>query len=258
MDQVIKNEVKKSLRKAIREFFKNKEVKTFHVLDYIFPKERRIRSLIGGLETSMGLVWEAIAKTLAESNGFEIISEKILSPDPFPSRLRNELDILIALREKDGINTLECIERLKNAAKNSNLNNLKFSKPPSGTGVDLHFRKGGIEYVFDVKTTQPNMASFRSFNKQLLEWYAYKFAKDPNVSLEARIAIPFNPFEKNWYDKQHSKIKKCLDIERDLFVENEFWDFCSGNSNTWESIKELFIELGRENFSQEFQDTFEP
>ncbi len=258
MDQVIKNQIKESLKKAIKDFFKNKEIKTFHVLDYIFPKERRIRSLIGGLETSMGLVWETIAKILAESNGFEIVSEKILSPEPFPPSLRNELDMLIAVREKDGITTLECIKRLKNAANNSNLNNLKFSKPPTGTGVDLHLRKGEIEYVFDVKTTQPNVANFKSFNKQLLEWYAYRFAKDPNAKLEARIAIPFNPFKKNWYEKQQSKIKKCLDIERDLFVENEFWDFCSGQSNTWEQIRELFIELGEENFSQEFQDVFEP
>ncbi|MBD2279838.1 hypothetical protein [Aphanizomenon flos-aquae] len=40
------------------------------------------------LETSLGTTcWEPIAKTLAELNGFEIVTEKILRPQPFPKEL---------------------------------------------------------------------------------------------------------------------------------------------------------------------------
>ena len=47
------------------------------VLDYIFPKERRIRAIIGGLETSLGTkLWEQLAKLLASENGFEVLDEK--------------------------------------------------------------------------------------------------------------------------------------------------------------------------------------
>lgn len=52
MNQNIKIKIKETLKTSLRNFFKNRKVKTFHVLDYIFPVERRIRSLIGGLETS--------------------------------------------------------------------------------------------------------------------------------------------------------------------------------------------------------------
>ena len=80
MEAKLKAEIKISVKLAIKKFFKtkeNKELKTFHILDILFTKERRIRSLIGGLETSLGIVWEAIAKILARSNGFEIVEKKI-------------------------------------------------------------------------------------------------------------------------------------------------------------------------------------
>ena len=71
MDHTVKQQIKENLKNSIRNFFKKKEVKNYQVLDDIFPNERRIRSLIGGLETSLGTTfWEPIAKTLAKLNGF--------------------------------------------------------------------------------------------------------------------------------------------------------------------------------------------
>jgi hypothetical protein len=132
--------------------------------------------------------------------------------------------------------------------------------PAQGNGVDIYLKKNNIEYVFDLKTTQPNVGSFKSFNKQLLEWYAYKIAVKPDIQIETRIAIPFNPFlPLSWYQKQRSMLSACpLDIENDIWVEDEFWDFCSGESNTFSQLKLLFIELGEENFSEEFKDIFYP
>ncbi|MGI0479905.1 TdeIII family type II restriction endonuclease [Geminocystis sp. CENA526] len=257
MEQKLKEKLKESIKIAIRKFFNNKEVKTSHILDILFPKERRIRSLIGGLETSMGIVWEAIAKTLAEENGYEIIQTKILSPEPFPPKLRQELDSLITQRENKFISTDICIEKLKKVALELNSTNLKFTKPASGTGVDIYFLKNGIEYVFDTKTTQPNQGDFKKFNKQLLEWYCYRFAKNPEANLVAKIAIPFNPYQKNWYEQNKSKIKHFLDIQKDIWVGNEFWDFCSGQTNTWEIIEDIFHELQEEGFNKEFNDIFE-
>jgi hypothetical protein len=34
-----------------------------------------------------------------------------------------------------------------------------------------------------------------------------------------------------------------LEENHDIWVENEFWDFCSGKINTWSLIKEAFIDL---------------
>lgn len=262
MDKSLKFKIKQSLKTAIKNFFKNQKPESFHVLNYIFPRERRIRSLIGGLETSMGTtVWEPIARTLAESNKYEqlqVIAPKLLMPAPFPKKLQNELNKLIHERQARFLSTEECINRLKEAALKANINNLQYINPPSGTGVDIYFLSNkGIEYAFDIKTSQSNKGDFKKFNTQLLEWYAYRFSKNPDVNFKARIAIPFNPFNKDWYVQQKLKISPPLDQTKDIWVEDEFWDFCSGDSNTWESIKQVFIELGEENFGGEFQKLFE-
>ena len=263
MDSYIKQEIKENLKNSIRNFFKGKKVKNYQVLDDIFPNERRIRSLIGGLETSLGTTfWEPIAKTLAKLNGFQVITTKILRAEPFPHILQNELDKLVDERESKPNNirlsTTECIQRLRNIALKTNFQDIvKLTSPPSGTGVDIHFAKDGVEYIFDVKTTQSNQGDFKRFNRQLLEWYAYKFAQYPETKLEARIAIPFNPFPKSWYETQKSKLSSSpLDISKDIWVEDEFWNFCSGEENTFEQLKSIFIELGRENFAAEFHDIF--
>ncbi|MBN3952145.1 MAG: TdeIII family type II restriction endonuclease [Nostoc sp. NMS7] len=266
MDDYLKEKIKENIKISIRKFFKNKAVKNYQILDEIFPKERRIRSLIGGLETSLGTTfWEPIAKILAQSNGFQIITKQILIPTEFPEALQNELDKLVKERENKPkntkISTKECIERLTNAAAKISPQDIAaytYKSPPSGTGVDIHLSKDGIEYLFDIKTAQSNLGDFQSrFNKQMLQWYAYRLAKDTNAKLQARIVIPFNPFKKSWYEHQKSKLSSCpLDIAQDIWVENEFWDFCSGTENTFEQLKALFVELGQENFAAEFSDIF--
>jgi hypothetical protein len=123
MDENIKHRIKENLKNSVRVFFKNrrnKKVKNYQVLDDIFPNERRIRSLIGGLETSLGTTfWEPIAKTLAEVNGFEIITEKILRPQPFPQEFANELNKLISEREnKANRNVISTEGRMYKKAQN--------------------------------------------------------------------------------------------------------------------------------------------
>jgi hypothetical protein len=258
MDETLKNKIKDELKANIRKFFRDKAKTPYQVLNHIFPAERRIRFLIGGLETSLGKqFWEPIAKVLSELNGFEVISTPLLSPKPFPETLQNELNSLINERKENDISTLECIARLRQAAAKSSFDNIEFVSPQSGTGVDIYLKKNGIEYLFDIKTTQPNQRDFNSFNSQILNWYSFRFARDSQCDVQARIIIPFNPFKKDWYLQNKSKLKVShLDSDNDLWVGNEFWDFCSGFENTLEHLQDIFIELGKENFSQEFHDIF--
>ena len=263
MKNELKADIKEALKKSIRSFFKNKDVKRFHILDHIFPVERRIRSLIGGLETSLGTtVWEPVAKVLARHNNFIIINEPLLMPNPFPQILQNEIAELKRLRESksEWISMDECVVRLRAVASSLKIRQLEYVKPPAGKGVDLYLTKNKQEYLFDIKTNQPNQRAGLDLNSQLLEWYAYRLCKDPLVEIEAKIAFPFNPYTKNnktWWEMQGKRVYP-LEEHKDALVENEFWDFCSGENNTWETIEELFIELGQENFGREFQDIFKP
>ncbi|NET60678.1 MAG: TdeIII family type II restriction endonuclease [Symploca sp. SIO2E6] len=262
MKKELKDKLKKVLTDSIRNFFKRKieeGISTSNILDILFPQERRIRSLIGGLETSMGTtVWEVMARELAVNNGFEIIPDKqILMPQPFPNKLNSTLQRLINSRSNGHlVSTDECIAQLRQASQNIDRDNLSFVAPPKGMGIDLYLKKNVIEYIFDLKSSQANVGDFSRYNRQLLHWYAYRFAKDPTVQLKARIAFTFNHFPEDWYKKQKSKIATHLDPDCDIFVENEFWDFCSGYKDTSSIFTSLFEELRDENFHEEFHDIF--
>lgn len=249
----LREEIKQNLKNSLRRYVSNFKYKNIQPLDLLIPKERKIRSLVGGLETSMGTtVWEPVARTLAKMNGFKIINEKILRPDPIPKELAGELAVLISLREnkKTWITSSECVERIRKICIRTNRNKLKYIKPAAGTGVDLYFKKKGTEYAFDIKTVQPNLGSIKSFNKEILEWYAYRICNDPNVDIKCRIAYPYNPYSNNyWKHTPHNK--GVLEPGADAVVENEFWDFLSGMTNTFQFITALFVELNEEGFGKE-------
>lgn len=258
LSKQLRHEIRKTIENSIRNFFENKEVNTTHVLDKIFPVERRIRSLIGGLETSMGTtLWEPLAKVLAKNNKFEIIEEEILKPEPIPELIQREISRLRQLRNRKStwIPMRKCVKFLRVAARRSNRKNLVYVKPDRGKGVDIYLKKDNRFWAFDIKTNQPNVRSGPDFNLQLLEWYAFLFCKNPNMRIDAKIAFPFNPHEDDWW-KSTGKRVFPLEPKVDAVVENEFWDFCSGMSNTFEVIMQVFEELGNEGFGNNFKNIF--
>ena len=242
-------EIQKLIKNSIENYFKKPKPRNHHILDYLFPEERQISSVMTGLTTSMGTTfWEKLANFLAKDNGFRILykqDKKLLQPSPFPQDSRSELDNLKSLRKskEQKISMTECIERLRVVAKKINRNNLNYIDPPSGHGVDIYLIKDNIEYVFDLKATHPNRGDGSRFSDQLLDWYCYRLSREPLASIHTRIVIPFNPFlPKTWWESQGNKMYP-LEENHDIWVENEFWDFCSGKINTWSLIKEAFIDL---------------
>lgn len=259
MDEHIRGKLKETIEEAIINFFNNKDVKVTHVLDRIFPVERRIRSLVGGLETSIGTtIWEPIAKLLARNNGFSIIEDKLLMPSPFPPILYETLNKCRMFRENRAswIPMEDCVLRMKESAINIDRKALTYIQPPPGKSVDVYISKDEKEYAFDIKTNQINQSGGLSLNLQLLEWYAYRFCEDPNVDFEARIAFPFNPFNKDWWDANGGRAYP-LEKGEDAWVEEEFWGFLSGQQDTWAGILEAFDELGKEGLGKRFQHIFQ-
>lgn len=78
---------------AIENYLKVKtEPDTFHaLLDRVFPRERRTRSIMGGLETSLGTkLWERLANTFAQRAGFEVLNPREFKmPGDLPNELLN-------------------------------------------------------------------------------------------------------------------------------------------------------------------------
>lgn len=256
----LKKEIKDTLKESIRDFFSEKEVKTVHPLDLIFPKERRIRSLIGGLETSLGTkVWEPLAKTFAKNNGFEVLDEKEYNAS-VPLLGKKILHKLSDFKDKKRMdNKLLCSEyfdEIKNITDITKKPNNNFIKIPKGEGVDIWLKKDNIEYLIDIKTTQVNAGSGPKFLENLLKWYSYS-ALQGTEDLQCFIGFPFNPHKSDFWKKEGGKIAPLMK-NNEAYVGDNFWDMLSGMNETTKFIFNVFKELGEEDFGGEFNDIFAP
>ena len=259
MDEQLRLKLKDVIKTSLENYVRNWTPSSYHPLDALIPTERKIRSIVGGLETSMGTrVWEPIAKVLASSNGFEVITEKLKRPAPMPPLLQAKLDYLITARESKAtwLDRTEVIGELKETVSSitdDERAGIEYVAPASGSGVDIFLKKDNKYYAFDTKTVQPNVGDIKKFNKQILEWYTYAIFKDPNVDFSGQIAYPYNPWSTDFWSKDTHK-NGALKPKEDALVEDEFWDFISGLTGTFGQIMGIFEELEDEGLGDELSE----
>ncbi|MCD8438548.1 TdeIII family type II restriction endonuclease [Tenacibaculum finnmarkense] len=238
--KIIKDTVKKSIIDFAQRSL-NKEAK-FQILDLIIPKERKIRSIVGGLETSLGTtLWEP----LALRNGFEVINDNLQSPVNMPANLSNTLQNILDERKRnsgvyDAVSSHDEIKRVCQSFINRPIDS--FESAPKGFGVDIWLKKGGVNYFFDTKTVQPNIGNYSKFVDQILNWYAFFYSRFPDQMAESRIVFPYNPHNEVFWSKTMGK-GKPLEADNEGWVENQFWNFCTGLEDTYGLIVESFTEL---------------
>jgi len=101
---------------------------------------------------------------------------------------------------------------------------MKVVKP---TKIDLKLiGHDNTVYLFDIKTAKPNAGGFKEFKRTLLEWVATTLAVNPTAKVQTIIAIPYNPYEPQPYNRW--TMRGMLDLENELKVAEEFWDFLGG------------------------------
>jgi len=233
---------------------KNKKP-NFQILDLIIPTERKIRSVVGGMETSLGTtLWEPLAIELAKANGFNIVKQKLEAPKNMPANIQGTLQSLLEERYKSTsiYDAQYCHARIKEACQvylNSPIT--EFIKPKSGEGVDIWLEKGGTNYFFDTKTVKPSLKDYKNFINQLFNWYASFYSRFPNQIAEARIVFPYNPYTRDDFWSKTTGKGKPLQKSEEAWVENEFWDFCSGLENTYELIYEAFVDISKSGILEE-------
>ncbi|NII83163.1 TdeIII family type II restriction endonuclease [Pedobacter sp. SG908] len=244
-------EIKTVVVSSIRTYIKNydKKSKTFHPLDYLIPTERKIRSIVGGIETSIGsTLWEPLAKRLAELGGFEVLDQKLNQPEESTTFLSN----VIANVKEERI-TRSVVRDINSVIRENCQHfagkNIPLKVTTKGQGVDIWLRKKktGIHYLFDTKTVRPNMEKFKDLFRQIVDWYSYFYTEFPLEKAECRIVFPYNPFgAKDFWEKS---IKKGwpLAAHSEAWVGNEFWNFLSERENTLELIFEAFMEVKTDN-----------
>lgn len=234
---------------SITNFIRNRVdvVPNFQILDLIIPVERKIRSIVGGMETSMGTtLWEPLAKNLASLNGFEIINDNLPKPRNMPANLQSTLQIVIEGRNSSNpVFTAEyCHNRIKEICQTYINNPISdFIPAPKGFGVDIWLTKNGVNYFFDTKTVQPNVGTLSKCFEQVINWYAFFYSQFPTESAESRIVFPYNPYGNEIFWDKTKGGGWPLEPNNEGWVGNQFWDFCSGVENTYEIIHSSFISI---------------
>ena len=130
------------------------------------------------------------------------------------------------------------IERIRKVA---NTGTIKTVKKPR---IDLFLVSiDGMEYYFDLKTAKPNMEEFKAHKRKLLEWAAYRLQANPKAQLRTGLAIPYNPYEPQPYERW--TLAGLYDLPEELLVAAEFWNFLGGKG-AYEELLTIFETVGIE------------
>lgn len=146
------------------------------------------------------------------------------------------MDNLTAANNKpDKVNEIEII---RNVCQSGEMRTVK----PTKVDIYLESYEGEI-YLFDIKTAKPNKGGFKEFKRTLLEWSATILAERPEAKINTLIAIPYNPYEPKPYSRW--TMAGMLDLEKELKVAAEFWDFLGGEG-AYNDLLDCFERVGIE------------
>ena len=130
------------------------------------------------------------------------------------------------------------VERIRKVCQQGKMQKLKTVK------IDLYLESKDNEmYLFDLKTAKPNISGFKDHKRTLLEWIAIILAQNPTAKINSYIAIPYNPYYPEPY--QRWTLNGMLDLPQELKVAEEFWDYLGGE-NAYNDLLNCFELAGLE------------
>ncbi|MDR2927397.1 MAG: TdeIII family type II restriction endonuclease [Cytophagaceae bacterium] len=231
------------LRNSLRNKFQNYNPEPasmpFHTR--LLGKDRMaLFSFIHSLNTNFGTsIFEPVALALA-STTFKIAKTQATAGTKISEAaqrvIQDIMDDLTAAHSKP-----DKPEEIKAIRKVCQTGNMKTVKP---TKVDIWLQGQNDQlYLFDIKTAKPNKGGFKEFKRTLLEWTACLLAENPKAEANTLIAIPYNPYEPKPYSRW--TMAGMLDLENELKVANEFWDFLGGQG-TYLQLLDIFERVGIE------------
>ncbi len=206
-------------------------------------------SFIHSLNTNFGTtIFEPVALALASSNFTSATSQQTAGTKISSEAhkvIQNIMDKLATANSSP--NKPDEIEAIRNVCRQGEMKTVKLTK------VDIKLvSRNGIVYLFDIKTAKPNAGGFKEFKRTLLEWVAAILATNPTENVQSLIAIPYNPYEPQPYNRW--TMRGMLDLANELKVANEFWDFIGGEG-AYQDLLNIFERIGIE-LRQEIDNYF--
>lgn len=197
-------------------------------------------SFIHSLNTSFGTsIFEPIALALASSSFASAASQQTAGTQISSEAHRVIQNIMDGLATANTLpNKPEEINVIRAVCRQGEMKNVKLTK------VDIKLvTPSGTVYLFDIKTAKPNAGGFKEFERTLLEWIAATLAGNPTVDVQSLIAIPYNPYEPQPYNRW--TMRGMLDLPNELKVAEEFWDFIGGEG-AYQDLLNIFERVGIE------------
>lgn len=239
---MIKEKIKEKLRNALRQKFANYKSESsfmpFHTR--LLGKDRMaLYSFIQSLNKNFGTsIFEPVAEVLALQH-FDVVKRQVEAGNIITKEAQRVIqDIMDSLERADSkpCKDLE-IQRILQVARNGEISKIKPTK------IDLFLQKDDEVYLIDIKTAKPNKGGFKEFKRTLLTWVASFAYNESKLNIHSLIAIPYNPYEPKPYERW--TMAGMLDLDSELKVAGEFWDFLGGDSS-YETLLEAFEEVGCE------------
>lgn len=197
-------------------------------------------SFIHSMNTVFGTaIFERVALQLAKNSFKEALTQKVVGTQISTTayaviqQIINNLTIGTYWPNKP-----DEIERIREVCQKGEMQEVK----PTKADIWLQTESGAL-FLFDLKTAKPYISDFKAFKRTLLEWVACVLAQNPNAIVYTGIAIPYNPYSPNPYDRW--TMRGMLDIKHELKVAEEFWDFLGGDG-TYSQLLDIFEKTGNE------------
>ena len=236
-----KQDIQEVIKTCLRNKFKNYNPESnnmpFHFR--LLGRDRMaLYSFIQSLNTTFGTsIFEPVAVALAKNNFVKVASQYIVGDTIFENCQQSIQHIINQLTVGATPDKNKEIEILKKSLK-GNKNQIKTIK------VDLFVEnKKGEMFLFDLKTAKPNISNFKDFKRTLLEWVGIALTQDSNININTLVAIPYNPYHPEPYARW--TMKGMLNLEKELKVAEEFWDFLGGEG-AYQELLDCFEKAGIE------------
>lgn len=250
-----KIQIQEVIKTCLRSKFKNYKPESNYMPFHhaLLGKDRMaLFSFIQSLNTTFGSsIFEPVAVALSV-NHFKIAKAQFVVGSEISEFAQREIqEIINELSMGTTPNKINEVERIRKVCQKGTMQKLKTVK------VDLYLETQNNEiHLFDLKTAKPNISNFKDFKRTLLEWVAIILAQHPTAKIHSYIAIPYNPYYPEPY--QRWTLKGMLDLSQELKVAEEFWNYLGGEDafndllTSFESVG-LEMQLEIDNYFKKFK-----
>lgn len=237
-----KNEIERLLITTVRDKLRSYEPETdampFHYR--LLGRDRyAVFSFIHSMNTTFGAsLWEQIAVILAKSAGYSAKQHYRLLGQ-IDDKTEETIRVLHR-RLRAGEVTANRADEIK-AIRASILPGEAEEDPDSV--VDFYLNIGDQENYFDLTSAKPNMKEFAALKLKLLRWDALALSRDKKANVWSRLAIPYNPYHPEPYERW--TLKGLYDLSsQEILVAEDFWNFVGGG-NVFQPLLDTFQSAGK-------------